>query len=61
MTVFLKFRKPIKKSLQILLLFIISVPVSALDKVSLQHLWLDHFQFAGYYIAKEKAFIRMWD
>mgnify|MGYP000238062494 CR=1 FL=1 len=26
------------------------------DKVSLQLLWLDQFQFAGYYIAKEKGF-----
>ncbi len=29
-----------------------------LDKVSLQLLWLDQFQFAGYYIAKEKGFYK---
>ncbi|HKM19031.1 MAG TPA: ABC transporter substrate-binding protein, partial [Aliarcobacter sp.] len=27
-----------------------------LQKVSLQLMWLDQFQFAGFYIAKEKGF-----
>jgi len=56
MTVLLKFRKQKKILLHIFLLLIISMPASALEKVSLQLLWLDHFQFAGYYIAKEKGF-----
>jgi len=29
-----------------------------LEKISLQLLWLDQFQFAGYYMAKEKGFYR---
>ena len=28
------------------------------DKVSLQLMWLDQFQFAGYYVAKEKGFYK---
>ncbi|MEI6706559.1 MAG: PAS domain S-box protein [Methylococcales bacterium] len=40
-----------------LLLFNSSVTFSApLEKVSLQLKWLHHFQFAGYYAAKEKGF-----
>nr|WP_321267323.1 ABC transporter substrate-binding protein [uncultured Sulfurimonas sp.] len=31
---------------------------NSLNKVSLQLLWLDQFQFAGYYIAKEKGFYK---
>jgi len=41
----------------ILLLFIFS-NIFAVEKVSLQLLWLDQFQFAGYYMAKEKGFYR---
>lgn len=29
-----------------------------LEKVSLQLQWLDQFQFAGYYVAKEKGFYK---
>jgi len=36
--------------------FIISLNAKELEKVSLQLLWLDQFQFAGYYVAKEKGF-----
>jgi len=37
-------------------LLIISSPLFALEKVSLQLKWMHQFQFAGYYIAKEKGF-----
>lgn len=40
-----------------LLLFCFSYLFSA-DKVSVQLLWLDQFQFAGYYMAKEKGFYK---
>ena len=40
----------------IFLLFLISLEAKGLEKVSLQLQWLDQFQFAGYYIAKEKGF-----
>ncbi|MFT5835832.1 MAG: signal transduction histidine kinase/ABC-type nitrate/sulfonate [Sulfurimonas sp.] len=43
----------------LLLVFIISSLLAqhkSLDKVSLQLMWLDQFQFAGYYMAKEKGF-----
>ncbi|WP_324171816.1 ABC transporter substrate-binding protein [Sulfurimonas sp.] len=46
----------------ILLLFTFFLVLSAsskpLDKVSLQLIWFDQFQFAGYYIAKEKGFYK---
>jgi len=39
--------------------FVISVNIFAKEeKISLQLQWLDQFQFAGYYIAKEKGFYR---
>ena len=41
----------------LILLFLLH-PLIALDKVSLQLMWLDQFQFAGYYMAKEKGFYR---
>ena len=40
------------------MLFISSGTSSALEKVSLQLVWKNQFQFAGYYIAKEKGFYR---
>ncbi len=44
----------------ILIIFVISNLLSSdkLEKVSLQLHWLDQFQFAGYYMAKEKGFYR---
>ena len=46
------------KVLILLLIFISSLLAAQkpLDKVSLQLMWLDQFQFAGYYMAKEKGF-----
>ena len=44
------------KKLIILCIFISNI--FALEKVSLQLLWLDQFQFAGYYMAKEKGFYK---
>ncbi|MBA6304458.1 ABC transporter substrate-binding protein [Colwellia sp. MB02u-14] len=38
------------------LFLLISPPLFALEKVSLQLKWMHQFQFAGYYIAKEKGF-----
>jgi|GEM_PF-379312 len=41
------------------LLLVFATQISAkLEKVSLQLQWLDQFQFAGYYIAKEKGFYK---
>ena len=52
----------ILKSLKLILLsfFLLVTLVNAkeLEKVSLQLQWLDQFQFAGYYIAKEKGFYK---
>lgn len=39
-----------------ILLFTSSLFSKELEKVSLQLQWLDQFQFAGYYVAKEKGF-----
>lgn len=44
------------KKLLFLILLISSLSAKELEKVSLQLQWLDQFQFAGYYIAKEKGF-----
>ncbi|PHQ65798.1 MAG: histidine kinase [Sulfurimonas sp.] len=46
------------KTLLLLVIFISSLIAAQkpLDKVSLQLMWLDQFQFAGYYMAKEKGF-----
>ncbi|MDA3908820.1 MAG: ABC transporter substrate-binding protein, partial [Sulfurimonas sp.] len=46
------------KTLLLLLIFISTILAAQkpLDKVSLQLMWLDQFQFAGYYMAKEKGF-----
>ncbi len=40
------------------LIFIISLNLNALEKVSLQLDWLHQFQFAGYYMAKEKGYYK---
>lgn len=42
-------------SLFLLLLFL-AHPLAALEKVSVQLLWMDQFEFAGFYIAKEKGY-----
>ncbi|TLT00483.1 ABC transporter substrate-binding protein [Aliarcobacter cibarius] len=44
------------KKIFLLLFFITSLFSNNLQKVSLQLMWLDQFQFAGFYIAKEKDF-----
>ena len=48
------------KTILIILSFFIYtfLNASSLEKVSLQLQWLDQFQFAGYYIAKEKGFYK---
>jgi len=46
------------KILFVLMFFLISLFAKPLEKVNLQLQWLDQFQFAGYYIAKEKGFIK---
>ena len=43
---------------KIILIFVLSFPLFALEKVSVQLQWYDQFQFAGYYIAKEKGFYK---
>lgn len=53
---FLKFIKPIYLSL--LVLFTSSLYSENLKKVTIQLSWFDQFQFAGYYIAKEKGFYK---
>lgn len=42
----------------IVLLLLCMTGASALDKVTLQLQWVPRFQFAGYYMAKEKGFYR---
>ena len=44
------------KLLSILFFFTFPLFAQNLEKVSLQFQWLDQFQFAGYYMAKEKGF-----
>lgn len=46
------------KIIFILLLLFTNTYANELKKVSLQLQWLDQFQFAGYYIAKEKGFYK---
>ena len=41
---------------RILLLIFICSYLNAKEKITLYPDWLDQFQFAGYYIAKEKGF-----
>ena len=42
----------------LLLLFIVVINVQSLENVSLQLLWKNQFEFAGYYMAKEKGFYK---
>lgn len=42
----------------LLLIFVQTIQAKALKKVILQLSWFDQFQFAGYYIAKEKGFYK---
>lgn len=44
------------KKIFLLFFFITSLFSNNLQKISLQLMWLDQFQFAGFYIAKEKGF-----
>ena len=44
--------------LVILLLSLINLQSNELKKVSLQLMWLDQFEFAGFYIAKEKGYYK---
>ncbi|MDY3200769.1 MAG: diguanylate cyclase [Arcobacter sp.] len=46
----------IKKLLIILLLFIFNAQINANQNITLYLDWLNQFQFAGYYIAKEKGY-----
>jgi signal transduction histidine kinase/ABC-type nitrate/sulfonate/bicarbonate transport system substrate-binding protein len=54
------FGKYVKKSALIILLFITTLFSNnkQLEKVSLQLMWLDQFEFAGFYIAKEKGYYK---
>ena len=45
-----------KKFILIILILLSSLISKDLEKVSIQFLWLNQFQFAGYYMAKEKGF-----
>jgi len=45
-------------SLLLFSLLLYSASGRAVDKITLQLAWLDQFQFAGYYMAKEKGFYR---
>ncbi|EDZ62855.1 signal transduction histidine kinase, solute sensing [Sulfurimonas gotlandica GD1] len=52
------------KALLLLVIFIFTLLSAAekpSEKVSLQLMWLDQFQFAGYYMAKEKGFYKEVD
>jgi len=42
----------------LLSMFVVSLNAKELEKVSLQLQWLNQFQFAGYYVAKEKGFYK---
>lgn len=44
-----------------IIFFLINSYAKELNKVTLQLQWLDQFQFAGYYIAKEKGFYKNLD
>jgi ABC-type nitrate/sulfonate/bicarbonate transport system substrate-binding protein len=44
------------KHISISLIVLISFPLFALEEVSLQLKWMHQFQFAGYYVAKDKGF-----
>jgi len=40
------------------LLYFFTTALFALDKISLQLLWKHQFEFAGFYIAKEKGYYK---
>jgi len=46
------------KFLILLCISVLLLASSKPDKVSIQLMWLDQFQFAGYYVAKEKGFYK---
>jgi signal transduction histidine kinase/ABC-type amino acid transport substrate-binding protein len=52
--------KYFKRVLYLTLFFVLSLELNAkeLQKVSLQLMWVHQFQFAGYYMAKEKGFYK---
>ena len=52
----MNYSKKIKILLVLIILFSQTVFAKELKKVTLQLSWLDQFQFAGYYMAKEKGF-----
>ena len=52
----MNYSKKIKILLVLVILFSQTVFAKELKKVTLQLSWLDQFQFAGYYMAKEKGF-----
>ena len=36
--------------------FLLTLNANSLQKTSVQLMWLDQFEFAGFYMAKEKGF-----
>ena len=46
------------KSLFLLFIFTTSLYSENLKKITIQLSWFDQFQFAGYYMAKEKGFYK---
>ncbi len=46
----------ILNTITILLILVVNLFSKPLDKVTIQLDWLHQFQFAGYYMAKEKGF-----
>ena len=50
--------KPILNFILLILFLLYPLQAKELEKVSLQLQWFDQFQFAGYYIAKEKGFYK---
>lgn len=42
----------------VLFILFMTMPLGASEKVSLQLFWLDQFEFAGFYMAKEKGFYK---
>jgi ABC-type nitrate/sulfonate/bicarbonate transport system substrate-binding protein len=51
-----KYQLPLMRPCIGLLLFCLSVSAFGADKVTLQLIWKNQFQFAGYYVAKEMGF-----
>ncbi len=50
--------KPVLYTVFMIFLWVSPMMAKSLEKVSLQLSWLDQFQFAGYYMAKEKGFYK---